>query len=81
MKKTTDKLNGRSSNGRKVPRRKEPLRRFDLVQQADEIERILRQAVEHELSIHKRLGNPVAAWRDGKVVIIPPEEIVLSSES
>jgi hypothetical protein len=81
MKKTTDKLNGRSSNRRRVPRRKEPLRRFDLVQQATQIKRILRQAVEHELSIHKRLGNPVAAWRDGKVVIIPPEEIVLSSES
>lgn len=81
MKKTTDKLNGRSPNGRKVPRRKEPSRRFDLVQQADEIERILQQAVEYELSIHKRLGNPVAAWRDGKVVIIPPEEIVLSSKS
>jgi hypothetical protein len=81
MKKTTDKLNGRSSNGRKVSRRKEPLRRFDLLQQADEIERIFHLAVEHELSIHKRLGNPVAAWRDGKVVIIPPEEIVLSSEN
>jgi hypothetical protein len=79
MKKTTDKVNGRSPNGRTVPRRKPS--RFDLVRQADEIERILQQAVEHELSIHKRLGNPVAAWRDGKVVIIPPEEIVLSSES
>jgi hypothetical protein len=81
MKKTTGKLNGKSSNGRKPPRRKDPPRRFDLVRQADEIERILQQAVDHELSIHKRLGNPVAAWRDGKVVIIPPEEIVLSSES
>ena len=81
MKRTTDKFSGKSSNGRRVPQRKEPLRRFDLVQQADEIERILQQAVEYELSIHKRLGNPIAAWRDGKVVIIPPEEIVPSSES
>jgi len=24
---------------------------------------------------HKLLGNPVAAWRNGKVVLIPPEEI------
>lgn len=81
MKKTTHKLNGTSSNGAKATRRKAPLRRFNLVEQADEIERILQQAVEHELSIHKRLGNPVAAWRDGRVVIIPPEEIVLSSKS
>jgi hypothetical protein len=41
---------------------------------------LLQQAVKHELSIHKRLGNPIAAWRDGKVIIIPPEEIVVSVE-
>ncbi len=81
MKKATGNLNGKSSNGRKAPRRKERLRRFDLLQQADEIEGIFQRAVEHELSIHKRLGNPVAAWRNGKVVIIPPEEIIISSES
>lgn len=25
--------------------------------------------------MHKRIGNPIAVWRDGKVVIVPPEEI------
>jgi hypothetical protein len=25
--------------------------------------------------MHKCLGNPIAVWRDGKVVIVPPEEI------
>ena len=24
---------------------------------------------------HKKLGEPIAAWRDGKFVLIPPEEI------
>ncbi|HVC95691.1 MAG TPA: hypothetical protein VND64_18500 [Pirellulales bacterium] len=24
---------------------------------------------------HKRAGNPIAVWRDGQVVWIPPEEI------
>jgi len=24
---------------------------------------------------HKKLGNPIAVWRDGEVVEIPPEEI------
>jgi hypothetical protein len=47
---------------------------------AKDIEKVLRRAVNHELSIHKRLGNPIASWKDGKVVIIPPEEIVLSSD-
>ena len=81
MSKIARRKTGRSRNGGKTPRRTKDLRRFNLVEQANEIERIFQQAVEHELSIHKRLGNPVAAWRDGKVVIIPPEEIVLSSES
>jgi hypothetical protein len=63
-----DGAKGQSPNGK-----------LDLVEQADEIERILQKAVRHELSIHKRLGNPVAVWRDGKVVVIPSEEIVLST--
>jgi hypothetical protein len=47
---------------------------------AKDIEKILQRAVDHALSIHRRLGNPIATLRDGKVVIVPPEEIVLSSE-
>ena len=58
-----------------TPPQVESSRRIHLVNQADEIERIFRKAVRHELSIHKRLGNPIATWKDGKVVIIPPEEI------
>jgi len=27
------------------------------------------------VSLHKKLGNPIAIARDGKVVILPPEEI------
>ena len=41
----------------------------------EEIEQLLRQAVRQALQLHKRVGNPVAGWRDGKVVIIPAEEI------
>jgi len=42
---------------------------------AIEIGRVLQRAVDQALWRHKRLGNPVAVWRDGSVVIIPPEEI------
>lgn len=41
------------------------------------IERVLQRAVNHALLMHKRLGNPIAIWKDGKVVIVPPEEIVI----
>jgi hypothetical protein len=40
-----------------------------------EIEQVLRRAVRQALLMHKIAGNPVAGWRDGKVVVIPAEEI------
>ena len=42
-----------------------------------EVEDILRRAVQHALLMHKRAGNPIASWQDGKVVIIQPEDIVV----
>jgi hypothetical protein len=54
--------------------------RVNFVEQAEAIERILQSAVQQTLSIQKRLGNPISIWKDGKVVIIPPEEIVVSGE-
>jgi len=38
------------------------------------------RAVNHALQMHKRLGNPIAIWKDGQVVIVPPEEIVVPEE-
>ena len=32
-------------------------------------------AIREALLQHKRAGNPVAVWRDGQVVWVPPEEI------
>lgn len=40
-----------------------------------EIDEALRRAVHEALVRHKKLGNSIAVWRDGKVVIVPPEEI------
>jgi hypothetical protein len=54
--------------------------RINFAQQAESIERILQAAVRRELSIHKRLGNSIAIWKDGEVVIVPAEEIVISPE-
>jgi ABC-type proline/glycine betaine transport system, ATPase component len=51
-----------------------------VAEHAKDIERILRRAVKHALARHKRLGNSIATWKDGKVVIIPPEEIIISPE-
>lgn len=33
------------------------------------------RAVEEAVRDHKRAGNPIAEWRDGRVVLVPPEQI------
>ena len=45
-----------------------------------DIERILRRAVGHALKLHKALGNPIAVWEDGKVVMVPADEITIPTE-
>ncbi len=45
------------------------------------IDRAFAYAVREALLDHKRAGNPVAIWADGKVKIVPPEEIILPEEA
>lgn len=45
------------------------------VEHAFTVRDILEQAVIRALIEHKRAGNPVASWQDGRVVILQPEEI------
>ena len=47
------------------------------VEDLPRIERALRRAIRDALAMHKRMGNPIAVWRDGAVEWVPPEEIVL----
>ncbi len=47
------------------------------VEHAVKIEEVLRGAVRRALLEHKRAGNPIAIWKDGAVVIVPPEEILV----
>jgi hypothetical protein len=39
------------------------------------IDGALAEAVREAVLRHKRLGNPIAVWENGRVVWIPPEEI------
>lgn len=45
------------------------------VVQGEPVLAALRRAARSALLEHKRAGNPVASWKDGRVVIIPAEEI------
>ena len=42
---------------------------------ADDLIAAAKVAVREALARHKTLGNPVVTWRDGRVVILQPEEI------
>jgi len=57
-----------------------PPREIDSCRDAEEIGKVLQLAVREALKMHKCLGNPIAAWRNGKVVIVPPEEIEIPPE-
>ncbi len=43
--------------------------------QLERIQKALATAVQEALLRHKRDGNPVAIWRDGKVAWIDPDDI------
>ncbi|MEK7757283.1 MAG: hypothetical protein AAB385_08735 [Planctomycetota bacterium] len=48
------------------------------LERVEDLPRILKamtQAVREALLRHKRLGNPVAVWREGRVVWLLPDEI------
>jgi hypothetical protein len=54
----------------------EPARDLDaILADTSRIEAALRSAVRGALRDHKRAGNPIAVWRDGRVVWLAPEEI------
>jgi hypothetical protein len=52
-------------------------------ERVDDLPRILEaldQGVREALLRHKRAGVPVAVWRNGRVELIPPEEIPVGDD-
>jgi hypothetical protein len=49
----------------------------ELMEQANALTLAGQEAVREALLFHKRNGNSIAVWQDGRVVILPPEEIVV----
>ena len=44
------------------------------------LERMLQKSVREAQLLHKQTGHPIVVWKDGKVVEIPPEEIVIDED-
>lgn len=45
-----------------------------------QLEQGLKKAVADAIKRHKLLGQSIAVWRDGKVIVIPPNKIQLHEE-
>lgn len=52
----------------------------ELFRGGTEIDNALRKAVQQALLQHKKAGNPVAEWRDGKIVWIQPDDIIVEEK-
>lgn len=48
----------------------------ELRRESLEIERAMREAVHEAVLQHYRLGLPMVEWRDGKIVWVPPEQLL-----
>jgi len=49
----------------------------EIIKERTRIQKALDEAVQEAVRRHKLLGESIVVWRDGKVVIVPPEEIEL----
>jgi hypothetical protein len=49
----------------------------EIFQAVTPIEQAVQEGAREAVLFHKKMGNPVATWKDGKVVMIPPEQIVV----
>jgi len=58
-----------------MPKRKRTVDIDKVFAEGTPIDEALARGVREAMRFHKKIGNPIAVWRDGKVVIIPPEEI------
>ncbi|MFL6230734.1 MAG: hypothetical protein ACJ741_18325 [Pyrinomonadaceae bacterium] len=52
-----------------------------LLAEAKAVDEAAQRAAEHALLVHKREGCPVSSWKDGRLVITPPEKIRVEEPS
>ncbi len=51
----------------------------ELFEDGRSIDEALKEAARDARRLHKALGNPMATWKDGQVVWIQPEDIVVDT--
>ena len=53
----------------------------EIFRDRERIQRAVTEAVRDAVRTHKLLGQSIVACRDGKVIVIPPEEIKLPGDT
>lgn len=53
----------------------------EIFEDKEKITRALSRAVNEALLQHKKAGNPVASWKDGRIVWIQPEDIPVEEKN
>ena len=53
----------------------------ELFEEGDPIDEALRLGVADARRLHKRLGVPMATWRDGRVVMVHPEDLEVETDA
>jgi hypothetical protein len=53
----------------------------ELFEDGRAIDEALKEAARDARRLHKALGNPMATWRNGQVVLVPPEDINIDDDS
>jgi hypothetical protein len=59
---------------------KTPNKEIQPLSLAEKAECALRRAVAKVIAEHQRTGEPLAIWRDGRVVLVSPDQLVLREE-
>ena len=52
----------------------------DILNDSEKMIKIIQSGVNQALLQHKRMGNPICIWQNGKVVWIPPEKISVQNK-
>jgi hypothetical protein len=53
----------------------------ELFEDGHAIDEALKEAARDARRFHKAMGNPMATWVDGQVVLIQPDDIVVDDEA
>lgn len=51
-----------------------------IIREGTLVDEAIRKAIRDAMLMHKKLGDPVVGWKDGKVVWIPADQIEVEEE-